>query len=95
MKTIPALLAASLCLAPLCAQAAQMADPVQQARAALNAQQAALAQAQLDQDAANLRAYHQALAARAATIRHERAAYRAQVRQYQQAMQAWQAQVHA
>jgi hypothetical protein len=95
MKTVSVVLAASLCLSPVVAHAAQGWGEGPQARAELNRQQAAFAERQLEQNAANLRAYQMAVAARAATIRAQQQAYQARLAGYHQEMQAWHSDIHS
>ena len=108
MKTFSAFVAASLCLSAVTAHAqqktdsSQQASPSQQARAALNRQQAEYARHQLEQNAANRRAYQAAMAARAAKIQQQRqthdaavAAHDAKVQRYKEAMRQWRADVAA
>jgi|GEM_PF-5714358 len=96
MKAFSAILAAGLCLGAVGAHAQQMTVSPEQARAALNRHEAALARQQLDQDMANQQAYQMAVAARAAEIARQQQAheaamanYNAQVQRYQAALQEW------
>ncbi len=101
MKTLTAIAAISLCFAT--AANAQMDQSQSQAeRAALNSQQAAAAQQQLNQDAANQQAHDEAVAARNAQIANENAEYDAamhahheNVRDYHRALRQWHADVMA
>jgi hypothetical protein len=101
MKTLTAIAAFSLCLATTAH--AQMDQSQSQAeRAALNAQQAAAAQQQLDQNAASQQAHDDAEAMRNAQIAQENAEYDAamhahheNVREYHRALREWRADVMA
>ena len=78
---------------------AQNADGSAQARDELNRQQAEFAKHQLEQNAANQRAYEQAVQARNAAIQSAQAAYEAEkarlIREHDEAMARWQADVVA
>ena len=102
MNTLTLILAAGLCLAAPAAYAQMDQSSSQAARAALNGQQADMAQQQLDQDAADRQAYEAAQAARQARIDRHEANYDAamqmhyaSVHEYHEAMRAWRADVAA
>ncbi len=101
MKSITIIAAFSLCFATS-AHAQMDQSQSQAARAALNSQQAAAAQQQLDQNAANQRDRDAAVAARNQTIQNNNMAYGAAlhehhrtVREYHHAMREWRADVSA
>jgi len=96
MKTFSVILAASLCLGAVGAHAQQANMTPEQARAALNSQEAMLARQQLDQDMANQQAYQASVAARASEIDRQKqiheaamAAYDVQLQRYHAALQEW------
>jgi hypothetical protein len=96
MKTFSVILAASLCLGAVSAHAQQANMTPEQARAALNSQEAMLARQQLDQDIANQQAYRAAVAARESEIERQKqiheaamANYDAQVQRYHAALHEW------
>ncbi len=102
MKTLSAIIAAGLCLGAGVAQAQQTTVSPEQARAALNSQEAAAAELQNEQNLENRRDYEQALAERKADLRRERqaeaaeqAAYGAQMDEYHAAMRQWRSDVAA
>lgn len=89
------LLTLSAALATPAFGAAQQAETPEQARARLNAEQAAAAKAQLDQNAASQAAYEAAVKAREAEIARIEAETARQKAEYDAAMKKWEADVSA
>ena len=91
--------AMALSLVSSAAQAQQSTATEEEHRAELNREQADFARHQLEQNAANQRAYDEAVQARMAAIRRQQADYEAEkarlAREHEEAMARWRADVAA